>query len=62
MSSRLANECNYSWLGAYRTSKLGTVLFTTEPARRSKEPAGSDTGAGSSGDTPLAIHSDSAYD
>jgi NAD(P)-dependent dehydrogenase (short-subunit alcohol dehydrogenase family) len=30
----LQGEHNYSWMGAYRASKLGTVLFTTELARR----------------------------
>jgi NAD(P)-dependent dehydrogenase (short-subunit alcohol dehydrogenase family) len=30
----LQGEHKYSWMGAYRASKLGTVLFTTELARR----------------------------
>jgi NAD(P)-dependent dehydrogenase (short-subunit alcohol dehydrogenase family) len=30
----LGGERKYSWMGAYRISKLGTVLFTTELARR----------------------------
>jgi NAD(P)-dependent dehydrogenase (short-subunit alcohol dehydrogenase family) len=30
----LDGQRNYSWMGAYRTSKLGVVLFTTELARR----------------------------
>jgi retinol dehydrogenase 12 len=30
----LQGERNYSWMGAYRISKLGVVLFTTELARR----------------------------
>ena len=30
----LQGEQHYSWMGAYRASKLGTVLFTTELARR----------------------------
>jgi NAD(P)-dependent dehydrogenase (short-subunit alcohol dehydrogenase family) len=30
----LQGERKYSWMGAYRTSKLGVVLFTTELARR----------------------------
>jgi NAD(P)-dependent dehydrogenase (short-subunit alcohol dehydrogenase family) len=30
----LQGEHTYSWMGAYRTSKLGVVLFTTELARR----------------------------
>jgi NAD(P)-dependent dehydrogenase (short-subunit alcohol dehydrogenase family) len=30
----LQGERTYSWMGAYRVSKLGTVLFTTELARR----------------------------
>jgi retinol dehydrogenase 12 len=30
----LQGERTYSWMGAYRTSKLGVVLFTTELARR----------------------------
>jgi len=30
----LQGEHKYSWMGAYRVSKLGTVLFTTELARR----------------------------
>jgi NAD(P)-dependent dehydrogenase (short-subunit alcohol dehydrogenase family) len=32
----LQGEHKYSWMGAYRASKLGTVLFTTELARRIK--------------------------
>ena len=32
----LQGERNYSYFGAYRTSKLGNVLFTTELARRIK--------------------------
>ena len=30
----LQGERKYSWMGAYRTSKLATILFTTELARR----------------------------
>jgi NAD(P)-dependent dehydrogenase (short-subunit alcohol dehydrogenase family) len=30
----LQGERKFSWMGAYRASKLGTVLFTTELARR----------------------------
>jgi NAD(P)-dependent dehydrogenase (short-subunit alcohol dehydrogenase family) len=30
----LQGQRKYSWMGAYRTSKLGVVLFTTELARR----------------------------
>lgn len=30
----LQGEHTYSWMGAYRTSKLGVVLFTSELARR----------------------------
>jgi NAD(P)-dependent dehydrogenase (short-subunit alcohol dehydrogenase family) len=30
----LEGQRKYSWMGAYRISKLGTVLFTTELARR----------------------------
>jgi NAD(P)-dependent dehydrogenase (short-subunit alcohol dehydrogenase family) len=30
----LQGEHNYSWMSAYRSSKLGVVLFTTELARR----------------------------
>jgi len=30
----LQGKRKYSWMGAYRASKLGTVLFTTELARR----------------------------
>jgi NAD(P)-dependent dehydrogenase (short-subunit alcohol dehydrogenase family) len=30
----LQGERDYSWMGAYRISKLGVVLFTTELARR----------------------------
>jgi NAD(P)-dependent dehydrogenase (short-subunit alcohol dehydrogenase family) len=30
----LQGERNYSWMGAYRVSKLGVVFFTTELARR----------------------------
>jgi len=30
----LQGERKYSWMGAYRSSKLGTILFTTELARR----------------------------
>jgi retinol dehydrogenase 12 len=33
----LQGERKYSWMGAYRTSKLGVVLFTTELARRIDE-------------------------
>ena len=32
----LQGEHKYSWMGAYRASKLGTILFTTELARRIK--------------------------
>jgi len=32
----LQGEHSYSWMGAYRASKLGTILFTTELARRIK--------------------------
>ena len=32
----LEGERKYSWMGAYRISKLGVVLFTTELARRIK--------------------------
>jgi NAD(P)-dependent dehydrogenase (short-subunit alcohol dehydrogenase family) len=32
----LQGERKYSWMGAYRTSKLGVVLLTTELARRLK--------------------------
>src|SRR5215831_10116297 len=32
----LQGERNYSWMGAYRASKLGVVLFTTELSRRIK--------------------------
>ena len=32
----LQGERKFSWMGAYRASKLGTVLFTTELARRIK--------------------------
>src|SRR5215469_15217799 len=32
----LQGERNYSWMRAYRTSKLATILFTTELARRIK--------------------------
>jgi NAD(P)-dependent dehydrogenase (short-subunit alcohol dehydrogenase family) len=33
----LQGERKYSWMGAYRISKLGVVLFTTELARRIKD-------------------------
>jgi NAD(P)-dependent dehydrogenase (short-subunit alcohol dehydrogenase family) len=33
----LEGQRKYSWMGAYRTSKLGIVLFTTELARRIEE-------------------------
>jgi hypothetical protein len=32
----LQGERNYSWMGAYRNSKLGVVLFTSELARRTQ--------------------------
>ena len=34
--NNLQGERKYSWMGAYRASKLGTVLFTAELSRRNK--------------------------
>ena len=58
----LQGEHRYSWMGAYRISKLGLVLFTTELARRVKDsgvsvvlvsPVGTKTNFGGGGPSGL---------
>jgi NAD(P)-dependent dehydrogenase (short-subunit alcohol dehydrogenase family) len=58
----LQGERKYSWMGAYRISKLGLVLFTTELARRVKDsgvsvvlvsPVGTKTNFGGGGPSGL---------
>jgi NAD(P)-dependent dehydrogenase (short-subunit alcohol dehydrogenase family) len=58
----LQGERKYSWMGAYRISKLGLVLFTTELARRVKgsgvsvvlvSPVGTKTNFGGGGPSGL---------
>jgi NAD(P)-dependent dehydrogenase (short-subunit alcohol dehydrogenase family) len=58
----LQGERKYSWMGAYRISKLGLVLFTTELARRVRgsgvsvvlvSPVGTKTNFGNGGPSGL---------